>query len=145
MKQEETSMMIYVNIQRISQRKPAMQPVPLLLSSAPGTVAELITRCVEACVGQQHRRIAAPGEVVLSQKQMDDLATVGKIAFGYDANGTPADMEEAVDNALQGYQDGLFRVFLNGKALGDLEDAVALTGQDVLTFVRLTMLAGGGW
>ena len=138
-------MTILVNVQRIGRKKPAIQSVPLELSGTPGTLAELITLCVEACVERQHRRTAESGESVLSQEKMDDLATVGKIAFGVDANGTPADMEEAVANALQSYRDGLFRVFLNGKALGDPEDAVALTDQDVLTFVRLTMLAGGGW
>ncbi len=138
-------MTILVNVQRIGRKKPAIQPIVMELSDTPGTLAELITLCVEACVERQHRRAAESGENVLSQEKMNDLATVGKIAFGYDANGTPADMEEAVANALQSYQDGLFRVFLNGETLGDLEDAVALTGQDVLTFVRLTKLAGGGW
>ena len=138
-------MTILVNVQRIGRKKPAVLPVSVELSGIPGTVAELITLCVEACVERQHRRIGEPGEDVLSQEKMDDLAMVGKIAFGYDANRTPADMEEAVSNALQSYRDGLFRVFLNGEALGNLEDAVALTDQDVLTFVRLTMLAGGGW
>ena len=138
-------MTIFVNVQRIGRKAPAIQLMAMELSGTPGTLAKLITLCVEACVERQHHRSAESGESVLSQEKMDDLATVGKIAFGFDANGTPADMEEAVANALQSYQDGLFRVFLNGKALGDLEDAVALTDQDVLTFVRLTMLAGGGW
>ena len=141
----EKRMTIYVNAQRISRRKQTIEPVPMELSGTPGTLAELIRLCVEACVERQHRRTAESGESVLTQEKMDDLAAVGKIAFGFDANGTPADREEAVANALQSYQDGLFRVFLNGKALGDLEDAVALTGRDVLTFVRLTMLTGGGW
>ena len=138
-------MTILVNIQQIGRKKPAIQAVPMELSGVPGTLAELITLCVEACVEQQNRRVAGSGESVLSQEQMDDLATVGKIAFGYDANGTTADVEDAVANALQSYRDGLFRVFLNGKELGDPEEAIVLTGQDVLTFVRLTMLAGGGW
>ena len=145
MKQGETGMMIYVNIQRISQRKPAMQPVPLVLSGTPRTVAELITRCVEACVEQQHRRITAPGDNVLSQEQMDDLATVGKSAFGVDGNGIPTDKSEAIANALQSYQDGIYRIFLNGESLQDLEDPISLSDRDVLTFVRLTMLSGGGW
>ena len=138
-------MTIYVNVQRISRRRPAMEPVPLELTGTPGTVTELITLCVEACVEQQHRRIVDVKETVLSQETMDDLAVVGKIAFGLDANGTPADPGETVANALQSYRDGLFRVFMNKKALGGLEEPISLSSQDVLTFVRLTMLAGGGW
>ena len=138
-------MTVYVNVQRISRKKPAVEPVPMELSGTPRTLAELITLCAEACVERQHRRAADAGEALLSQEKMDDLAAVGKFAFGFDANGTLADKEEAVANALQSYQDGLFRVFLNGEMLGDLEDPVTLTGEDALTFVRLTMLAGGGW
>ena len=34
---------------------------------------------------------------------------------------------------------------LETAALGGLDERIDLRAQDVLTFVRLTMLAGGGW
>ena len=138
-------MNILVSVQRISRKRPVIEPVPLALRGTPGTVGELIGQCVEACVQRQHRRTADPGEQVLSQERLDDLAAVGKIAFGVDFNGTPADLGEAVANALQSYEDGLYRVFWHGKALGETKDPVQLRDGDVLTFVRLVMLSGGGW
>ncbi len=138
-------MIVLVNAQRITQRKPAIKPVPMEIDGSPGTVSELIALCVEACVARQHQRATSTGEAVLNQSQLDDLAVVGKIAFGADANGTLADEEEAVANALQSYEDGLYRVFLNGCALGELSDPLSLSDQDELTFVRLVMLGGGGW
>ncbi len=138
-------MIILVNAQRISQRRPAIKPVPMEIDGSPGTVADLIMLCVKACVTRQHRRIANEGEAVFSQSQLDDLAAVGRIAFDVNNNGTFADEDEALANALQSYEDGLYRIFLNGSALGGLSDPVSLSEQDQLTFVRLVMLAGGGW
>ena len=137
-------MTILVNLQRIGRRPSVIRQTPIEIGGSPGTVAELITLCVKACVARQHAR-AHSGEAVLTREQMEDLAAVGKIAFGVDWNGTPADGAEAEANALQSYEDGLFRIFLNGRALGELSDPVSLAEGDALTFVRLTMLAGGIW
>ena len=70
---------------------------------------------------------------------------MGRIAFGFDPNGALADEKEAVANALQSYRDGLFRVFLNGQELRSLDAPVRRGENDVLTFVRLTMLSGNSW
>lgn len=138
-------MTVNVIISRLDRRRPAVSPVPMEIDGSPDTAADLITLCVRACAARQRRRTDARGETVLSQDQIDDLAVMGKIAFGADPNGTPADESAAVANALQSYEDGLFRVFVNGKALGGLSEPVSLSENDTLTFLRLTMLSGPGW
>ena len=138
-------MIIQVHAQSIGRRRGAVQPVAMELKSRPGTLRELICLCVEACVEQQHMRLSAPQEAVLSKEQIEVWAQTGKIAFGVDYNGTPAKLDEAVENALQSYADGLYRVFLNGQEIKGLETALSLTENDTLTFIRLAMLAGAPW
>ena len=56
-----------------------------------------------------------------------------------------ADTEKAVRNALQSFEDGIFRIFADGKELESLQEPVSLQEGSELTFVRLTMLAGRMW
>ena len=138
-------MFVSISAQSIGKRKAAVEPVQMELKSSPDTLRGLICLCVEACVERQHERLAAPEETVLSAEQIDGLSQAGKIAFGVDYNGTPAKLDEAVENALQSYEDGLYRVFLNGQEIKGLDTALSLTENDTLTFIRLTMLAGRPW
>ncbi|MBR2570605.1 MAG: hypothetical protein IKE30_00530 [Clostridia bacterium] len=138
-------MTIHVNIQRIGRKRPVIQPLSVELSGIPHTLAELIALCVEAWAAQRSLRAADNGKRILSQDSMDDLAAAGKITFGPDTNSAPADKSGAVANAVQSYRDGLFRVFLNGQELRELDAPLQLTEQCTVTFVRLTMLAGAPW
>ena len=138
-------MNISVSAQSIGRKKTAVEPVKMELKSRPNTLRDLICLCVEACVERQHRRLAAPEETVLTAEEIDSLSQTGKIAFGVDYNGTPAKLDEAMENALQSYADGLFRVFLNGREIKGLDTALSLTENDTLAFIRLTMLAGRPW
>ena len=56
-----------------------------------------------------------------------------------------ADLESAVDHAIQSFEDGIYRIFLDDRALEQLEEKILLTEGSSLTFVRLTMLAGRMW
>ena len=138
-------MFVSISAQSIGRRKTAVQPVQMELKSSPDTLRDLICLCVEAYVERQHRHLDAPEETVLSAVEIDGLSQTGKIAFGVDYNGTPAKLDEAVENALQSYEDGLYRVFLNGQEIKGLDTALSLTENDTLTFIRLTMLAGRPW
>ena len=138
-------MIIQIHAQSIGRRRGTIQPVTTELKSRPGTLRELICLCVEACVEQQHMRLSAPQEAVLSKEQIEVWAQTGKIAFGVDYNGTPAKLDEAQENALQSYADGLYRVFLNGQEIRGLDAPLHLTENDTLAFIRLTMLAGRPW
>ena len=53
------------------------------------------------------------------------------------------DVEEAVGTALQAFEDGLFLVVLDETELRDLDAQVFVQADSRLTFVRLTLLAGG--
>ncbi len=73
-----------------------------------------------------------------------DLET-GRVAFGIVYGNRQADADKAVANALQCYEDGMFRMFLNGVPLGDIHSPVEVREGACLSVVRLTLLAGRMW
>ena len=65
--------------------------------------------------------------------------------FGVNYGDRKADPESAVNHAIQSFEDGIYRIFLDDRALEQLEEKILLTEGSSLTFVRLTMLAGRMW
>ena len=74
-----------------------------------------------------------------------EQAEVGKISFGVNYGENRADLEQAVANALQCFEDGIYRIFLGTEQLRKLDDTITLAEDCELTFVRLTMLVGRMW
>ena len=55
------------------------------------------------------------------------------------------DQENAVQNGLQAYADGLVRVFQNGQALGNLDEGIQVEEDDHFILLRLVFLRGCLW
>ncbi len=151
------------------QKKPGrvrqnIEPVAICIEGHPSTVGGLIAATVRACVDAYNLKAAQVPEnpdedlrrqrgcdedqrkqMVLDEKTITDLAETGRVSFGIVYNGKMVDADEAVANALQCYEDGLFRIFLNGKPLKEVNDEIELKENDTLTLVRLTFLAGRLW
>ena len=70
---------------------------------------------------------------------------VGKIAFGIIYGEKNPNIQEAIDVAITAFQDGLFRVFINEEEICELDEAINISEEDTVTFIRLTMLAGRMW
>jgi hypothetical protein len=81
----------------------------------------------------------------LSPEQTDDLAAAGKAGFGSIYNEHKADTEKAQATALQAFEDGLFAVFVNDKEIENLTEIFSLDSLTIITFIRLTFLAGSIW
>ncbi len=80
----------------------------------------------------------------LTAQEIETGASAGKIESG--ASEVPVqdvDEEVAVATALQAFEDGMFLVVIDGKDQRDLDAEVYLRPDSHLTFVRLTLLAGG--
>lgn len=140
-------MRIKVNLKQIGQRKQKVAPVDFEYLTPPKTVKELIEFTVTACVNSYNQRVRAGegGIKPLSSEEITDMADIGKIAFGINYGEKEQDLGKAIENALQAFEDGLYRIFLNDNELEGLDTAVGLNEGDLLTFVRLTMLAGRMW
>lgn len=145
------------------QKKPGrtrqnIAKVAVDVEGKPETVGQLIEATVRTMVAAFNRRaVEAPadpdcditpapyGSSPLEETDIARLAETGRVAFGIVYNGNTADPEKAVGDALLAYDDGLFRMFLNAKPLGNKDDAIDLKEGDLVTVVRLTMLAGRMW
>ena len=140
-------MQVRVNVKRIGKRKNAIEAHPYEIGEV-RDVGELIAAFVTAEVAWFNERATA-GETALrylTNAEIADAATVGKIGFGADYNGQVQDLTAAIENARQSFEDGIYRIFINGEEpASDLAAPVALAENDEVTFVRLTMLAGRMW
>ncbi len=137
---------IKVNIKQLGKKKNKIAEVPFSLQNTPHTVAELIIEAVRVCVGEYNSRVKK-GEttIPLSNESINDMSEIGKIAFGINYSENRADETKAIENALQSYEDGLYRIFIGENEVGTLSDSINLNENDSVTFIRLTMLTGRMW
>lgn len=49
----------------------------------------------------------------LTQEEVENKTASGKVGFAVNYNGKPAAEVEAITNALQSYEDGIFRIFID--------------------------------
>lgn len=142
---------------KFEQKKPgrikqSIQPIIIEIDGTPVTVGELIKEVVIACVkafNERAMKASSMDDDIIhdkpDQNSIDILAETGRVTFGLVYNEKTESVEKAVANAIQCYEDGIYRMFLNGKPLGEKESIIELTEGDCLTIVRLTMLAGRLW
>ena len=139
-------MKVFVNVKQIGKRKNKIDRKKYEISGEIKTVKELLTEFVTINVKKFNEGLIEEDVVpYLTDEKISDLSDAGKISFGVDYNGKKPDLEKAIENALQSYADGIYRVFVNDEEMGEIESEIELKEKDELTFVRLTMLAGRMW
>ena len=137
---------IKVNVKQIGKRKSVVDGMPFQYEMIPKTVQALITETVKICLDAYKKRVEARDTMkVLDKDNIEELAEIGKIAFGISYGEKVPKEQEAIDTALTAFGDGLYRIFLNGEELSDLQQSIVLNEDTELTFIRLTMLAGRIW
>ena len=138
-------MNIKISIKQIGSRKKGITEKDLSLEDVPHTTGELIEYTVHTCVNEYNQRVEKGEKITapLTENDINTAGEIGKIAFGINYGGKKADMDKAVHDALLAYEDGLFRIFINGLEAGKSDDRIELSENDNVTFIRLTMIAGG--
>lgn len=139
---------IYARMKRAGKQKKAeLAPVPFELERRPETVRELLVLLVQQSVQEYNARKEEDQLLnYLTREQIDGMTSAGKVSFGIH-RGNPAKQDAAVENALQCFEDGIYRVFAGDEELTELGQVIPW-GQDgngeepVFTFIRLTMLSG---
>lgn len=137
-------MHLYINMKQLGKRKNTIDKVVFSYEKAPEDLRELIGETVKICVADYIDRMDK-GEAVLSEEQIEDMSQIGKIAFGIVYGEKKPDVQKAIETAVQGFEDGLFRVFLGDRELEKLDEKVEFAEGNEITFIRLTMLAGRMW
>lgn len=139
-------MKIKVNLKSIGKRKKSVEPVIYEIQGTPGNVQELILAVTQTGVREYNERMES-SELLryLTKEEIEDQVQAGKIAFGVNYGEKKAKLSEAQENAIQCFEDGIYRIFLDEEPLEDLDTEISITEENVFTFVRLTMLAGRMW
>ena len=142
-------MEIKVNIKSMGKRKQSVEPVMYDLplgEKGVFTVRQLVTELTRAGVEDYNRRLEEP-EILkcLTKENIEDQAKGGKVSFGVIYGEKEADFQKAADNAIQCFEDGIYRIFLDERSLESLEEEIRVTDENTFTFVRLTMLTGRLW
>jgi hypothetical protein len=110
----------------------------------PFTLGALLRQIVMAQVSEFAARQAQRQLIqVLSPQQIAIGADLGKISAGGSELDQPVDVEQAVDNALLAFKDGLYFVFIDEVQQDDLEQLVDLQDGSQMLFLRLIPLVGG--
>jgi hypothetical protein len=134
---------VYVNMKSVGKRKPVFEQIPYELPDNIKTLHALIETIVRLEVVKYNKK---PTDVkllpFLTDEEIEAAKTVGKIGFGVKYNDKKAIPEKAVETALDGFSDGLFKVLINDCEAEELDTNIALSERDVITFIRLTFLAG---
>ena len=139
-------MKVYVNVKQIGKKKNKIDKKEYEINEGIKTVKELLTEFVTINV-EKFNEGYTENDIVpyLTDKKINDLSDAGKISFGVDYNEQKQDLEKAIENTLQSYEEGIYRVFVNDEEMGEIDCEINLKENDELTFVRLTMLAGRMW
>jgi hypothetical protein len=133
---------IFVRVKAAGKRRDMLEKQARNVPDDTGRPEQLIEYLVRENVRAYNARVVdAPFFRYLSRQEMQDGEHSGKIAFGDRKNERNQNEKEAVQNALQCFADGLYRILVNedealpGAPLGLKDD-------DTVTFIRLVMLAG---
>lgn len=139
-------MKILIQMKAAGRRRPVLEDVPYELPDQTATLRELLTALVDAEVKRYNEK-GTDVQVIpyLTKEEVEDHAAAGKVGFGRIYSEKKADPAEASKNALQCFEDGLVRVFLEDQELTELDGAVCLKEGSRLTLIRLTFLAGRLW
>jgi hypothetical protein len=137
---------VYLNIKQAGTRKNYVTKEELDLNFKPSTLRGLIGEIVKQNVQTFNKRIKEkPILEYLTDEEINSRILGGKISFGELYNDNTAKLDKALECAFLAYEDGIFRVLVGNKETGCLDDALELEEDDVLTFIRLTMLVGRMW
>lgn len=137
------SFTVYVRMKKLGKQKSTdLQSVPFVLEERPATLRELLIALTKLGV-QQYNTRKDEGQILsfLTKDEIAAQAVRGKIASGL-RGGADAVEEQAVENTIQCFEDGIYRVFAGDDELTGLSDAIPWADDLVFTLIRLTLLSG---
>lgn len=139
-------MKLYVNVKQAGSRKNYITKEEINLVSEPSNLRQLIEVIVIKNVKDFNDRLKKEKIIdYLTNEDIENKLTVGKVSFGEMHNQNKQSLNKALEAAYLAYEDGIYRVFVGDREAGLLDDALDIKDNDVLTFIRLTMLAGRMW
>lgn len=137
------AMRIYLHLKKLGKKLRQVEACAYELQRCPDTLRELICELVQKSVEDYHSRMDKESAAVLTGEALAGMAQVGKIGFGISYGTKRANLDDAIETALTGFADGLYRFFLNDCEVTALDAPLKLQENDTVTILRLVMLTGG--
>ena len=135
-----------LNIQLKRLGKKNIQTIDYAITDYPNSLRQLIEICVKSELKKYNDKRTNNHLInFLSTEAIQHQCKLGKIDFGYIKNNTTAVLEQSLDNALQGYEDGLYLVFIDGEEIDELDQQIDINKASVVAFLRMTFLTGTYW
>lgn len=139
-------MKLYVNVKQAGSRKNYIRKEEIILESVPLTLRELIKQVVTKNVKEFNENLKKERLVdYLTQDNIEIKAELGKVSFGNRYNDTKQNLNKALETAYLAYEDGIYKVFIGEDEAGVLDEPLEVKEDDILTFIKFTMLAGRMW
>ena len=137
-------MKIIINVKGLSRKKVIYQE-EVELKNKIFTTKDLITELVKINVEKFNKKIDEKDILsIMTNENIAKAARIGKI--GDEVHGDKkANLKKALDTAYLAFEDGLYCIFINDEQTEKLDDILNLKDGDILTLIRLTMLAGRMW
>ena len=134
-------MKIIVNVKGLSRKKVIHQE-EMELKNKISTTKDLITELVKINVEKFNKKIDEKDILsIMTNENIAKAARIGKIGDEVHRD-KKANLEKALDTAYLAFEDGLYCIFINDEQTEKLDDSLNLKDGDILTLIRLTMLAG---
>lgn len=137
-------MKIIINVKGLSRKKVIHQE-EVELKNKISTTKDLITELVKINVEKFNKKIDEKDILsIMTNENIAKAVRIGKI--GDEVHGDKkANLKKALDTAYLAFEDGLYCIFINDEQTEKLDDSLNLKDGDILTLIRLTMLAGRMW
>lgn len=139
-------MKVFVQMKSAGKRRPVLEKREYELHGDISTLKDIILAVVNTEVSAYNAKgVNAAVTQFLTEPEIEDVALQGKIGFGKIYSDKKADEAKAREVALQAFEDGLFRVFINDIECTRIDAPSGLCEGDTLTFIRFTFLSGRLW
>lgn len=135
-------MNIYLQIKAAGKRKAILEKHAYPLPSTPSSPHEFISMIVtQEVTNYNQKSIDAPLMPYLTTEAYAEGESIGKIGFNDRKNEAEQELQPAIDNALQAFEDGLYRIFIDDEEATS-HQTFKLPNDATVTLIRLTFLAG---
>lgn len=141
--------MLTIQGKALGRKKPLFAdwsvPFPPEFTDGGVTLRDVITSIVRSEVEAFRKRQSDRQFLkALTAAEIDVAAQSGKIVMGEsEVPRQEVDPDFAIGTALQAFEDGLYLVIVDDEEQRDLDRQIYLQDDSRITFVRLTLLAGG--
>ena len=141
--------MAIVDVRALGRRKKLMDDFSVPLPPGNGSDSRRLRDVIEGIVRTEvaafrQRQEARRFLRALSPAEIDAAAAKGKVDSGGSERELQAvDVDEAIANALLAFEDGIYFVIIDGTQIESLDTEVRVVDDSRISFLRLTLLAGG--